>query len=137
MKQDQSAFSFSYDSERNLTGIERSDGCKYEFEYTPDGHISQTINFDRIKTNYTYDRAERLSQISHCSILISFQYDELGQVAKVKASGKNRSVENHYQHTLGGKLTRAHNRFSKVVTINSRAQPFLLIFHIRILARNW
>ncbi|EPG0528674.1 RHS repeat-associated core domain-containing protein [Vibrio harveyi] len=114
VKQDQSAFSFSYDSERNLTSIERSDGCKYEFEYTPDGHISQTINFDRIKTNYTYDRAERLSQISHCSILVSFQYDELGQVAKVKASGKSRSVENHYQHTLGGKLTRAHNRFSNI-----------------------
>lgn len=114
VKPDQSSFSFTYDAERKLISIKRSDGCQYEFEYTPDGQISQTISFDQLQTNYTYDRAERLSEILHCSGRISFEYDEVGRIARVKAHGKNRSVEDHYQHTLGGKLIRAHNRFSNV-----------------------
>ncbi|AQM70640.1 Putative deoxyribonuclease RhsC [Vibrio campbellii] len=114
VKPDQSSFSFSYDAERNLISIERSDGCQYKFEYTPDGQISQTTSFDQVQTNYTYDRAERLSEILHCSGRISFEYDQVGHIARVKAHGKNRGVEDHYLHTLGGKLIRAHNRFSNV-----------------------
>ncbi|WP_104025797.1 RHS repeat-associated core domain-containing protein [Vibrio hyugaensis] len=114
VKADQSTLSFAYDVERNLKTIERSDGCKYEFEYTPDGQISQTINFDQVQTNYTYDQAERLSQILTRNGRVSFQYDELGRITKVNAHGKSRGVEDHYQHTLGGKLIRAHNRFSNV-----------------------
>nr|WP_282250624.1 RHS repeat-associated core domain-containing protein [Vibrio campbellii] len=114
VKPDHSSFSFSYDAERNLISIERSDGCQYKFAYTPDGQISQTISFDQVQTNYTYDSAERLSEILHCSGRISFEYDQVGHIARVKAHGKNRGVEDHYLHTLGGKLIRAHNRFSNV-----------------------
>ncbi|MGR5235995.1 RHS repeat-associated core domain-containing protein [Vibrio alfacsensis] len=114
IKQDNSSFSFSYDAERNLKTIERSDGCKYEFEYTSDGQISRTINFDQLQTNYTYDKAGRVCKIANLTRNIHLQYNELDYIAKIQAIGNGSSVESHYQHSLGGKLIRAHNRFSNV-----------------------
>ncbi|MGR5109787.1 polymorphic toxin type 15 domain-containing protein [Vibrio jasicida] len=111
-KQNKSVMSFSYDEERNLKTIERSDGCKYEFAYTPDGQIQSTINFDQIHTSYTYDKAERLSKIRRRTNQVSFRYDDLGRVVNIRAIGSGKGVENHFQYSLGGKLIHVHNRFS-------------------------
>ncbi|EGQ8015538.1 RHS domain-containing protein [Vibrio sp. B511a] len=107
---DGSHISYEYDQQRNLTKLVRSDGLEFEFLYDDEGQLSGTVGFDNLQSQFDYDHMGRIHRKQVADRTVLYRYDAAGYLKHVKAGNGSSIVENHFNYTLGGRLTFASNR---------------------------
>ncbi|MCP4323691.1 MAG: RHS repeat protein, partial [Alteromonadales bacterium] len=113
---DGSWLNYSYDKERNLIGLERSDESTYQIEYSPTEKPTQIIGFDGRKQCYQYDALDNLCAVNDSDErFIKLKRDNRGRIVdqhSVKSSADNQgsfNSHNFYQYDVIGRITLAHN----------------------------
>ncbi|EGQ9164534.1 RHS repeat-associated core domain-containing protein [Vibrio parahaemolyticus] len=107
---DGSHISYEYDQQRNLTKLVRSDGLEFEFLYDSEGLLSGTLGFDGLHSQFKYDSMGRIIRKDVADRTVLYRYDDAGFLQHIKAGNGKNIVENHFNYTLGGRLTLASNR---------------------------
>lgn len=105
-----SHISYEYDQQRNLTKLVRSDGLEFEFLYDSEGLLSGTVGFDGLHSQFKYDSMGRIIRKDVADRTVLYRYDDAGFLQHIKAGNGKNIVENHFNYTLGGRLTLASNR---------------------------
>ncbi|MDN3681092.1 RHS repeat-associated core domain-containing protein [Vibrio tapetis subsp. quintayensis] len=108
-RNDGSQLTFSYDGERNVTSIERSDGLTHLFTQTSDGLLESTQSFNRVSQHYHYDGNGQLMELSSASRTLKVDYNVHSDISVLRAYSQEHYQESHYHHSLAGKLLTAAN----------------------------
>ncbi len=106
---DGSHISYEYDQQRNLTKLVRSDGLAFEFCTTAKVYYQVPLDLmgytANSNTTLWEESSEKMSQIGPFYTAMTM----LAFFSILKRKWKN-IVENHFNYTLGGRLTLASNR---------------------------
>ncbi|WP_293633923.1 polymorphic toxin type 15 domain-containing protein [Shewanella sp. CG12_big_fil_rev_8_21_14_0_65_47_15] len=116
---DGSHFAYQYDSERNLTAIQRSDDACYQIDYDGQERPIQIQGFDGRSQQIEYDVNGRIHKIQEGKQgHVILERDTLGRIIQQKAhketsTGRNVS-EQHFHYDKLGRLLRANNAQRKL-----------------------
>ncbi|WDE03671.1 RHS domain-containing protein [Thalassomonas viridans] len=123
---DGSYLKYSYDNERNLTAITRSDGARYQIDYSPTEQPVKLTGFDGREQGYGYDDNDKLISVSDSGErFIRLKRDSMGRIIEQSSAVTNKAANNKaghqgngggacqssnfYRYDLLGRLIRAHN----------------------------
>lgn len=108
---DGSRFTYCYDSELNLTGLENPKGERYELAYDAAGRLVREVGFDGRALDYRYDPSGRLLERIDAGRSTKFVRDALGRLLEKQFAD---GTSQRFAWDAGGRLVACENAAHKV-----------------------
>lgn len=111
---DGSWLAYHYDQERNLTGIDRSDGNKYQIEYDANENPIKLTGFDGREQVFSFNENNKLISATdnaqrHIKLIRDLNDRVISQQHSVINEHHTLSHQNQYQYDKLGRVTKAFN----------------------------
>ncbi|MFJ5972896.1 putative T7SS-secreted protein [Streptomyces sp. NPDC093060] len=127
-------YEFDHDSELRLTKVTNPQGLTWTYEYDAAGRLVTETDFDNRALTYTHDAAGRLtSRRNVLGEVMSFERNELGQIARKDAAGQITTYAYDFTDQLaqatgpdGTSLTLLRDRYGRLhsETVNGRTLSY-------------